>query len=75
MKTLYQMCTVIKIFQEIKETKMNKSMLIKKIFAFLQKINHKLRQKKKLKIQIKYNLEIKREAEKYRNYPLKYKLS
>ena len=50
-------------------------MLIKKIFAFLQKINHKLRQKKKLKIQIKYNLEIKREAEKYRNYHLKYKLS
>lgn len=50
-------------------------MLIKKIFAFLQKINHKLRYKKKLKIQIKYNLEIKREAEKYRNYPLKYKLS
>ena len=75
MKTLYQMCTVIKIFQEIKETKMNKSMLIKKIFAFLQKINHKLRQKKKSKIQIKYNLEIKREAEKYRNYHLKYKLS
>ena len=50
-------------------------MLIKKIFAFLQKINHKLRQKKKFKIQIKYNLEIKREAEKYRNYHLKYKLS
>lgn len=75
MKTLYQMCTVIKICQKIKETKMNKNMLIKKIFAFLQKINHKLRQKKKLKIQIKYNLEIKREAEKYKNYHLKYKLS